>query len=313
VRTELLTVALVCGLCATTAVAADQPALEVALPDGSFRVGDRVPVRVAARGGEELMWGELRVGVEPAGPWAMIDGPHEITATRPPVWEFVLAPMETGELSLPTVGAGVRSGGEEAREIGLTDPPTINILSVLPEGEDVQPVPMRDPLGVTGFPWEWVLPLAVPVLGMAAAIVLWGRRRRTLGGDEPVVVLTPYEELSALLDRLDKRVGREPAESICDRLAGALRRYLERTSGEPAEEMTSFELRLLARALEWPDTVQRGVQAVMSVADRVRFGRFPADDRELRRALESGREVARSLEEHIASVEEEATELEAAG
>ena len=50
--------------------------------------------------------------------------------------------------------------------------------------------------------------------------------------------------------------------------------------------MTSFELRLLARALEWPDTVQRGVQAVMSVADRVRFGRFPADDRELRRALE---------------------------
>jgi hypothetical protein len=312
VRTELLILVLLSTFCVTAGVAAEPATLDVTLPEGSFRVGDRVPLRVSARGGDDLMWGELRVGIEAAGPWAMIQGPREMTAARPPVWELVLAPMETGELSLPTIAAGVRSEDGAAREIGSAVLPTVTVLSVLTEGEDAQPAPMRDPLGIGGFPWEWVLPLAFPVLGVAAAIALWGRRRRTRGGGAPVPVLAPYEELSALLDRLEGRVGREPAESICDRLAGGLRRYLERTSGEPAEEMTSFELRLLARVREWPETVQRGIRAVMSMADRVRFGRFVADDRELRRAIDSSREVARCLEEHLV-VEDEATELEAAG
>jgi hypothetical protein len=229
------------------------------------------------------------------------------------MWELVLAPMDTGDLPLPAIGAGVRSGDGEAGEIAATELPTVNVLSVLPEGEEVQPVPMRDPLGVSGFPWEWVLPLAFPVLGAAAAIAWWGRRRRTRSVGQAATSLGPFDELTALLDRLDGRIGREPAESICDRLAGGVRRYLERTSDEPAEEMTSFELRLLARAQEWPDGVQRGIQTVMSIADRVRFGRFPADDNELRRALDSSREVARCLEEFIVVEEEETAELEAAG
>jgi hypothetical protein len=259
------------------------------------------------------MWGELRVAIEPAGSWAMVEGPRELTGAHPPVWELVLAPMATGELVLPVIAAGVRAGDGEASEIGAAESPTVNVISVLPEDQEAQPAPMRDPLGVSGFPWEWVLPLAVPVLGAAAAVAWWGRRRRRGRVAAVVTVLAPFDELSALLDRLDGRVGREPAESICDRLAGGLRRYLERISGEPAGEMTSFELRLLSRAQEWPDAVQRGIQAVMSVADRVRFGRFPADDLELRRAISSGRDVARCLEERLGADEEEVTELEATG
>ena len=77
--------------------------------------------------------------------------------------------------------------------------------------------------------------------------------------------------------------------------------------------MTSFELRLLARKQEWPEDVQRGIQAVMSVADRVRFGRLRADEGELRRAVQTGRGVARCLEDHLAVVDEEdPAELEAA-
>jgi hypothetical protein len=313
VRIEFPAVALLWVLCVATIGAAEPAALDVAVPEASFRVGDRVPVRVAARGGEDLMWGELRVAIEPAGPWAMVEDPQELTGARPPVWELVLVPMATGELALPAIAAGIRSGDGEAGEIGLADLPTLNVLSVLPEDQEAQPAPMRDPLGVSGFPWEWVLPLAVPVLGAAAAFAWWGRRRRRGGVAAETAVLAPFDELSALLDRLDGRVGREPAESICDRLAGGLRRYLERTSGEPAEEMTSFELRLLARAQEWPDAVQRGIQAVMNITDRVRFGRFPADDLELRRAIDSGRKVARCLEEHLEVDEEETAELEAVG
>ncbi len=77
--------------------------------------------------------------------------------------------------------------------------------------------------------------------------------------------------------------------------------------------MTSFELRLLARTQEWPDTVQRGIHAVMSTADQVRFGRLPADDNELRRAIESARKTARCLEDHLEVDTEEPATMEAIG
>lgn len=312
-RTEIHACALLSMLLVAASSVAAPAALDVTVPEVSVRVGDRVPVRVAARGGDDLMWGELRLGVEPDGPWAVAEGPREVTGARPPVWEFVLAPMETGELALPAIAAGVRSEGGEAGEVHSAELPTVDVLSVLPEGEEVDPAPLRDPLGVTGFPWEWILPLAVPVFAAAAAFAWWGRRRRTRGNVGAAAPLPPFDELADLLDRLEGRVGREPAESICDRLAGGLRHYLERTTGEPAEEMTSFELRLMARAQEWPDAIQRGIQAVMSTADRVRFGRFPANEHDLRRAIDSGREVARCLEEYLAAVAEATAELEATG
>ena len=308
-RTEI---ALAFLVSAATSFAAPA-ALDVTAPSAPVRVGDRVIVLVTARGGEDLMWGELRVGVETAGAWAVVEGPREVTGARPPAWELVLVPMDVGELALPALGAGVRDADGEAGEVGAAELPIVTVVSVLPADEEAQPAPLRDPVGVSGFPWEWVLPLAVPFIGVAAALAWWGRRRRKHGFGSIVTVLAPIDELTALLDRLDGRVGREPAESICDRLAGGLRHYLERTSGEPAEEMTSFELRLLARTQEWPDAVRRGIQIVMSTADQVRFGRLPADDNELRRAIESSRESARCLEDHLAVDDQEPAELEAAG
>ena len=302
-------------LLSATATSFAAPAeLEVTVSETSPRIGDRVPIRVAARGGEDQMWGELRVGIEAEGPWVVVDGPREISGTRPPVWELVLAPMAVGELSLPNLGAGVRGPDGEVGEVAAPELPMVNVVSVLPaEEEEVQPAPLRDPVGVSGFPWEWVLPLAMPVLGAALALIWWGRRRRTPGGVAGVTVLAPFEELIALLGRLEGRIGREPGESICDRLAGGLRHYLERASSEPAEEMTSFELRLLARKQGWPEGVQRGIQAVMSVADRVRFGRFAVDDSELRRAIENSRNVAQCLEDHLAVDDEDAEDVEAVG
>jgi hypothetical protein len=313
VRTDL-TRALVLTFLSVAATTFATPAeLEVMVPATSPRIGDKVPVRVTARGGEDLMWGELRVGIGAEGLWALVDGPQEMTGARPPVWELVLAPMAVGELSLPALGAGVRGPDGEVGEVAALELPTVHVVSVLPSQEEVQPVPLRDPVGVGGFPWEWVLPLAIPILAASLVFAWWLRRRRMRGDIAGVAVLAPLEELVALLDRLDGRIGREPGESICDRLAGGLRHYLERASSEPAEEMTSFELRLLARKQEWPEDVQRGIQAVMSVADKVRFGRFAADDSELRRAIETSRDVGRCLEDHFAVNDEDAAELEAVG
>jgi hypothetical protein len=309
-----ISLSLVLALVSAAATSFAAPAaLEVTVAASSPRIGDRVPIRVAARGGEDLMWGELRVAIEAEGPWVVVEAPREIEGARPPVWELVLAPMAVGELGLPDLGAGVRGGDGEVGEVAAPELPTVNVVSVLPAEEEVQPAPLRDPVGVSGFPWEWVLPLAMPLLGAALALVWWGRRRRMLGGMAGVTILAPFEELIALLDRLERRVGREPGESICDRLAGGLRHYLERASSQPAEEMTSFELRLLARKQEWPEDVQRGIQAVMSTADRVRFGRWAADESELRRAIQWSRQVARCLEDHLSVDDGDPAEMEAAG
>ena len=312
-RTDLTYPLLVALLSAASVAFAAPGTLEITVSSTEPRIGDRVPVRVAARGGEDLMWGELKVEIEPDGPWAVVDGPNEIAGARPPVWELVLAPMAVGELSLPAIGAGVRGSDGKVDEVAALELPTIKVVSVLPEEEEAQPVPLRDPVGVTGFPWESVLPLAMPILGAILAFAWWLHRRRMWRGDAGVTALAPFEELAALLVRLEERVGREPGESICDRLAGGLRHYLERVCAEPAEEMTSFELRILARTQEWPEDVQRGIQAVMRVADRVRFGRLAADESELRLAIETSRNVALSLDKHFAAGDEDAVELEAAG
>jgi hypothetical protein len=287
--------------------------LDVTVSTAAVRIGDRVPVRVSARGGEDLMWGELKIEVETGGTWVVVEGPREVAGARPPAWELVLSPMAVGELSLPTFGAGVRLADGEADEIAAGELPIVDVVSVLPDEEEVQPAPLRDPIGVSGFPWEWVLPLAMPALGAALAFVWWGLRRKQRATATGAVVLAPFEELIALLDRIEGRIGREPGESVCDRLAGGLRHYLERTSSEPAEEMTSFELRLLARTQQWPEEVQRGIQTVMSVADRVRFGRVAVDDSELRRAIDTSRGVARCLEDHLAVDDEDDAQLEIAG
>ena len=297
----------------SAALAGEPPALEVTVPEAAVSVGDRVHVRVMARGGEDLMWGELVVGETSEPSWTVVNGPHELAGARPPVWELELAPMEVGEIALPAFTAVVRNPGGEAREVSASDGPLVSVASVLPSGEDVQPAPLRDPLGVSGFPWEWVLPAAAPALVLAAALTWWGRRRKRVLEGASAPPPAPFDELVSMLVKLEKRVGREPAEGVCDRLAVGLRHYLERRCGEPAEEMTSFELRLLTRKLGWPDSIQRGVQSVMGTTDRVRFGRFPTDEQELRRAIAAARDTGVAVEEHLRPDQKESAIEEAAG
>jgi hypothetical protein len=294
------------------AAAADTPSLDLEAAPGSVRVGDPVEITASARGGDGWMWGELTVSVSDAGPWALVDGPTPVAGARPPAWTLALAPLELGEPALPRITVSARPPDGEPVTVECDAPPVVEVVSVLPDGDDPpEPAPLRDPLGVRGFPWEWVLPGAALLLPLGLAIAWWWRGRgRTEPGARPE--LPPLAELEVLADALGERVGREPAEGICDRLAAGLRRYLERRTGEPAGEMTSFELRLLARRRGWPETSQRLVQRVMSVADGVRFGRRATSDDELRAAIDRSVEAARSVEAHLAPAQAGEPAVEAA-
>ncbi len=302
-------------LAVTCGVAAEEPTLDVMVSGDTFRVGDRVAIRVVARGGENLLWGELQLAADAEGRWALVEGPREIPEARPPAWEAVVAPLELGELELPSPLAVVRSDDGTTSEVSAAKLPAVTVVSVLPEEGDAEPQPLRDPVGVTGFPWEWVLPLValllVPLVGVAWMV--FGVSRRLLGqavSGRPVV--SPLDEFEDLLSRLGDRIGREPSEGVCDRLASGLRHYLQRQCGEPAEDMTSFELRLLVRRLGWPEGIQRGIHGVMTTVDRVRFGRIPSDESEMRTILGTSAEAARAIDA-LLSPEQEAAAEEVAG
>jgi hypothetical protein len=301
VSTERVLCCLLAGLIAFSAlaVAAEDPSLELEVSPASLRVGDRVEVLASARGGDSWMWGELTVALDPTGDWALVDGPSPVAGARPPAWKLILAPLALGEQTLPSIMVSVRSADGETVEVECDDPPVVSVQSILTDGEEEPaPAPLRSPMGVRGFPWEWVLPITGALLPLFAGAAWWwrGRGRPAAAGRSFV---PPLAELEALAADLGTRVGREPTEGICDRLASGLRHYLERRTGEPAAEMTSFELRLLARDRGWPEISQRLVQRVMGLADATRFGRRPSTDEEMQTAIAQTLDAARAVEAYL--------------
>lgn len=283
---------------------AAEPSLEVIAPEGPVAVGDRVPIRVQARG-DGGMWGELTVRATPEGPWAVVDGPREIEGTRPPSWELTLVPLRVEELELPEISATFRTADDGVRVISPESVAAVTVASVLSSDQDVEPAPLRDPLGVHGFPWEWVVPILIVLIPALVLQNWWLRRRRAGGGAEGASLLPPLEQLSLLARELSEAVGAAPAEQLCDRLASGYRCFLERRTGEPALEMTSFELRAMARQRRWPESVQRATHRVMQVVDGVRFGRRSIPSGELQQAITAALDGARALEHHLTPAEPE--------
>jgi len=294
-------IAIAVALAAASGLAAE-PTLEVSVPQGPVTVGDRVPLRVQARGGEQWLWGELTVAVTADGPWAVFDGPHEVAGAHPPAWQLTVAPMKTGTLPLPALRASVRPTDGEPRGVKPGEAVSLEVASVLPAEGEAEPAPLRDPIGVHGLPWEWLAPILI-VLVPALALQHWWLRRRRAVPEEAGAALPPLQQLEELARTLESGLTGSPPELVCDRLAAGLRRYLERRTGEPAQEMTSFELRMLARQLRWPEAVQRGLHRVMQLVDGVRFGRRGVGEGELRQAISAAVDTARGLELHLEPAE----------
>jgi hypothetical protein len=295
-----------------TAAAADQPVLQLEASPSSLRVGDHLTVLVSARGGDALLWGDLTVALSPGGPWELVEGPVGVPGARPPAWQLVLVPMAVGEQQLPEIVVSARTADGKTVKVSADAASTVMVTSILaPEDEAPQPAPLRDPIGARGFPWEWVLPISGAMLPLLGGLAWWWLGRGRGGAEGRRSALPPLAELEALARDLEGRIGRDPADGICDGLAAGFRRFIERRTGEPAEEMTSFELRLMARRLDWPDAPQRLIQRVMGVADGVRFGRRPSTETELRTAVAQALETAQWVEARLASAEQQSVDREA--
>lgn len=259
---------------------------------GPLTVGDPVSVTVAARGGDESwLWGEPEVEIEANGAWELLSL-QPVENADPPAWSARMAPMQVGQLELPPMRVTVRT--PERRTLSVQEPGTVQVVSVLAEDGQAQPAPMREPVGVAGFPWEWVVPLMVPLLFGVMLGLLWRRRRATASTVGPS--LSPIEELERTVRAIEEAIGQDQELVVCDRLAVALRRYLERRTGEPATDMTSQELRVVGRQHGWPQPVQRAFDRVLTVVDHARFAQRPVRSDELVAAVAWLQEGVRSLE-----------------
>ena len=150
-------------------------------------------------------------------------------------------------------------------------------------------------------------------LALVAGLVWWGiaRRRRTGDLAEPAAPpVPPGEELRRELERLAPVVDALGADArgFYSELTHAVKRYLERTTGDPVLEWTTFETirRLREKGLDFPADI--ALPDLLASADRVKFGKGAATRDDAREGLAR----ARHLHDHVEAREAARRAAEAA-
>jgi hypothetical protein len=269
----------------TKATVGDRILLKVAVSHGSD-VSVLPPVPVTDPGSPILL--EPAKGPEPSGKGKKAEPP------RGPVQDlfyFQAQLFETGKAALPALRVDWRGPGGKSGSV-TSEPIPLEIVSVL-KGPEEKPADLKPPaqLPPPPFPWKavgWGL-LAVALL--AAAAILWKRRRRRAPeavAVRPGPVLPPhevaYKELERLLASGLLREGKlkefhvELAEIIKRYLSGRFQiDTLERTSEEVLDEMKKARVGTAATGL---------VREFLSETDLVKFAKYLPREDEVRASVD---------------------------
>ncbi|MFI5119235.1 MAG: hypothetical protein ACHQM4_02430 [Thermoanaerobaculia bacterium] len=183
-------------------------------------------------------------------------------------------------------------------------PPSVEltVASHLPKDQKPEQLaPKADkPVRIPAWPVKYWIALAAGVT-LAAALVAWlvsHRRRKTIVGEAATPALAPGEELRLALARLAaaaENLG-DDARGFYSELTYAVKRFLERATGEPVLEWTTFETvrRLREKGFEFPR--EAAFPDLLASADRVKFGKGAASREDAREALVKARVVLHDVE-----------------
>jgi len=286
---------------------ATQATLTTALEPGEASIGDRVTATLTLVSLVELT-------APPRFPvWQEHWGDAEILSAAEPVdlgrgvWtqQLTVAIFETGLATLPapTIELATNDG-----TITVTGDPTIlDILSVLPEGEEEvspqPPAPVRTMPAGTRFLWV----VAVLVLGCLVLGFFLLRTARRVQQALAAMALSPIDALGEAIAKLRRE---RDAERLFTGLSLELRRYLGRAVGFPAVEGTTTEIRRRLRDRDVPADLVRGTLELLSEADQIKFARGAVDPARATRRLEDAGTLAQEVEVWLRPAIEE-TEAEA--
>jgi len=283
----------------------------------SVSLGDRVVVTFAARipAGATLALDALVTpapedGARPPGGAVLeFESPAAPTLTKSKTGDFfewsqtvALFPFAAGTVRVP----GPHYTFEESssgRKLDVRPPDLeLEVASRLPKDQKPEEIaPKTDkPVRIPAWPAKYWVALAAGV-ALVASLVAWlvSRRRRKAAGAEPdAPAIPPGEELRLALARLAaaaEGLG-DDARDFYSELTHAVKRFLERATGEPVLEWTTFETvrRLREKGFDFPR--EAAFPDLLASADRVKFGKGDATREDAQQALARARLVLDDVE-----------------
>jgi hypothetical protein len=260
-------------------------------------------------------------GPPPGGAVLEFENPAAPTVTKSKTGDFLewsqsvaFFPFAAGALTVP----GPHYTFEEpssGRRLDVRPPAVeLTVASRLPKDQKPEQLAPKADKGIRlpAIPAKFWIALGAAVAVVAGLVSWWiARHRRRGAAVEPVVPpVPPGEELRRELDRLTAAVASlgDDARQFFSDLTHAVRRYLERTTGDPVLEWTTFETlrRFRERGFELPADV--ALPELLASADHVKFGKGAATREDAREALLR----ARRLQDHVEAREAASRAAEAA-
>ncbi|MEO8055299.1 MAG: hypothetical protein ABI768_09100 [Acidobacteriota bacterium] len=279
-------------------------------------IGDRVVVTYSAKlpAGATLSLDSLvtpapEEGARPPGGAVLeFENPSAPVVTKSKAGDFsewsqtvALFPFAAGTLSVP----GPHYTFEESssgRRLDVRPPDVeLTVASRLPKDKKPEEITPKADKGIRipAVPAKVWIALGAAVAAVAGLAWWWVLRRRRQGDlAEPAAPpVPPGEELRRELDRLAPAVDTlgGDARGFYSELTHAVKRYLERTTGDPVLEWTTFETvrRFRERGFDLPADVS--LPDLLASADRVKFGKGAATRDDAREGLTR----ARRLHDHV--------------
>jgi hypothetical protein len=292
-------------------------------------VGDRVVVTYSAKlpAGATLTLDSLvtpapEEGARPPGGAVLeFENPAAPVVTKSKTGDFfewsqtvALFPFAAGTVQVP----GPHYTFEESSSRRRLDvrPPAVEltVASRLPKDQKPEEIAPKADKGIRipAIPAKFWAALGAAV-ALVAGLAWWGILRRRRQGDlgaPAVPPVPPGEELRLELDRLApvvETLGEDP-RGFYSELTHAVKRYLERTTGDPVLEWTTFETvrRLREKGFDLPADV--ALPDLLASADRIKFGKGAATRDDAREGLAR----ARRLHDHVEAREAARRAAEAA-
>jgi hypothetical protein len=223
-------------------------------------------------------------------------------------WQQTVAlfPFVAGTVHVPgphySLEESPSSSSPPGRKVDVRPPDLeLQVASRLPKDQKAEQIAPKADKGIRlpAIPAKVWFALAAAV-ALVAGLVWWWiarRRRRGAAGEPAAPPVPPGEELRRELERLAPLVDTlgEDARPFFSEVTHAVKRYLERTTGDPVLEWTTFETvrRFREKGFELPSDV--ALLELLASADRVKFGKSAATRADAREALDR----ARRLQDHV--------------